>query len=62
MTPMSPMTVNWVGLWTIIRREMARILRVPIQVFVAPWVSALLFIFIFGFVVGPRMFWDRNTS
>ena len=52
---MTPMTVNWIGLWTIIRREMARILRVPIQVFVAPWVSALLFIFIFGFVVGPRI-------
>jgi len=49
------MTVNWIGLWTIIRREMARLLRVPIQVFVAPWISALLFIFIFGFVVGPRI-------
>ncbi len=55
MTPMSPMVVNWVGLWTIIRRDTARILRVPIQVFVAPWISALLFIFIFGFVVGPRI-------
>jgi ABC-2 type transport system permease protein len=52
---MTPMTVNWVGLWTIIRRDTARILRVPIQVFVAPWISALLFIFIFGFVVGPRI-------
>ncbi len=47
--------VNWVGLWTIIRRDTARILRVPIQVFIAPWISALLFIFIFGFVVGPRI-------
>ena len=52
---MTPMTVNWVGLWTIIRRDTARIMRVPIQVFVAPWISALLFIFIFGFVVGPRI-------
>jgi ABC-2 type transport system permease protein len=49
------MTVNWVGLWTIIRREMSRLFRVPIQAFVAPWISALLFIFIFGFVVGPRI-------
>jgi len=55
MNQMIPMTVNWVGLWTIIRREMTRLLRVPIQVFVAPWISALLFIFIFGFVVGPRI-------
>jgi ABC-2 type transport system permease protein len=49
------MNVNWIGLWTIMRRETARILRVPIQAFVAPWISALLFIFIFGFVVGGRI-------
>jgi len=54
MTPMPPMTVNWVGLWTIIRREFSRVMRVPIQAFLAPWISALLFIFIFGFVVGKR--------
>jgi len=30
-------------------------MRVPIQAFVAPWISALLFIFIFGFVVGGRI-------
>jgi ABC-2 type transport system permease protein len=40
---------------TIIRREMTRLLRVPIQAFVAPWISALLFIFIFGYVVGGRI-------
>ncbi len=49
------MTVNWIGLWTLIRRDTSRILRVPIQVFLAPWISALLFIFIFGYVVGPRI-------
>ncbi len=54
MTPMPPMTVNWVGLWTIIRREFSRVMRVPIQAFLAPWISALLFIFIFGFLVGKR--------
>jgi ABC-2 type transport system permease protein len=47
--------INWVGLWTIIRREMSRLMRVPIQAFVAPWISALLFIFIFGYVVGGRI-------
>ncbi|HEY2445642.1 MAG TPA: ABC transporter permease [Rhizomicrobium sp.] len=47
--------INWIGLWTIIRREWARLMRVPIQAFVAPWISALLFIFIFGFVVGSRI-------
>jgi ABC-2 type transport system permease protein len=49
------LTVNWIGLWTIIRREIARSLRAAIQVFLAPWISALLFIFIFGFVVGGRI-------
>lgn len=49
------MGINWIGLWTIVRREVARMVRVPIQAFVAPWISALLFIFIFGFVVGARM-------
>ena len=49
------LAVNWIGLWTIIRREINRLFRVPIQAFLAPWISALLFIFIFGFVVGPRI-------
>ena len=52
---MSAMAINWVGLGTIIRREMLRLMRVPIQAFVAPWISALLFIFIFGYVVGGRI-------
>jgi len=47
--------INWIGLYTIVRREISRMLRVPIQAFVAPWISALLFIFIFGYVVGGRI-------
>jgi ABC-2 type transport system permease protein len=47
--------VNWIGLWTIMRREWSRLMRVPIQAFLAPWISASLFIFIFGFVVGSRI-------
>lgn len=49
------MTINWIGLWTMIRREIQRLMRVPIQAVVAPLISALLFIFIFGFVVGGRI-------
>jgi ABC-2 type transport system permease protein len=37
------------------RREFSRVMRVPIQAFLAPWISALMFIFIFGYVVGTRM-------
>ena len=47
--------INWIGLWTLVRREASRMMRVPIQVFIAPWISALLFIFIFGKVVGGRI-------
>lgn len=47
--------INWIGLNTIVRREVSRMMRVPIQAFVAPWISALLFIFIFGYVVGGRI-------
>jgi ABC-2 type transport system permease protein len=49
------MRINWIGLFTMVRREAARMARVPIQAFVAPWISALLFIFIFGSVVGGRI-------
>jgi ABC-2 type transport system permease protein len=50
-----PLGINWIGLGTIVRREISRMMRVPIQAFVAPWISALLFIFIFGYIVGGRM-------
>ena len=49
------MGTNWIGLYTMMRREASRMARIPIQAFVAPWISALLFIFIFGFVVGGRI-------
>ena len=52
---LTKMGVNWIGLYTLVRREMTRMMRVPIQAFIAPWISALLFIFIFGFVVGGRI-------
>ncbi|HEX3653046.1 MAG TPA: ABC transporter permease [Rhizomicrobium sp.] len=55
VTPMPPMTINWVGLWTMIRRELSRLMRVPTQAFIAPWISALMFIFVFGYIVGGRI-------
>lgn len=47
--------VNWIGLCTIVRREVWRFSDSPVQLFVAPWISALLFIFIFGSVVGANL-------
>jgi|TARA_Y100000310_G_scaffold63585_1_gene59061 ABC-2 type transport system permease protein len=47
--------VNWIGLWTFVRRESQRFLRVPVQTLVTPWISAVLYIVIFGFVVGSKI-------
>ena len=47
--------VNWIGLYTFIRRELERMLRVAIQTLVTPWISALLYIFVFGSIIGKRI-------
>lgn len=48
-------SVNWIGLYTFISREVGRMFRVWIQTLGAPWISALLYILIFGHVVGQRI-------
>ena len=47
--------INWIGLYTMFRREMQRTRRVAIQTLVAPVVSAALYIFIFGTVIGSKI-------
>src|SRR3989344_5442547 len=47
--------INWMGFWTFVRREIQRTFRVVTQTLVTPWISALLYIFIFGSVVGSRI-------
>lgn len=47
--------VNWIGLYTMLRREVERTLRVMIQTLIAPVISAALYIFIFGTVIGTRI-------
>lgn len=49
------MNINWIGLYTMLRREYERTLRVAIQTLVAPVISAALYIFIFGTVIGTRI-------
>lgn len=46
---------NVIGMETFVVREWQRMVRVPVQTLVTPWISALLYIFIFGLVVGPRI-------
>lgn len=47
--------MNWIGLYTMLRREVERTFRVVIQTLVAPVISAALYIFIFGTVIGTRI-------
>jgi len=46
---------NWIGIYTFIRRELMRMMRVLVQTIVSPLISATLYIFIFGFVVGSKI-------
>lgn len=47
--------MNYIGLQTFIEREVQRFLRVSTQTLLSPWINALLYIFIFGFIVGTRI-------
>jgi ABC-2 type transport system permease protein len=47
--------INWTGMYTLVRVEVERIWRVIVQVLVAPLITALLYIFVFGSVVGSRI-------
>lgn len=47
--------VNWIGLYTMFRREVERTFRVVIQTLVAPVISAALYLFIFGTVIGTKI-------
>ncbi|MEY2664931.1 MAG: hypothetical protein RLZZ480_36 [Candidatus Parcubacteria bacterium] len=47
--------MNWIGLYTMLRREAQRTMRVVVQTLVAPTVSAALYLFIFGTVIGTKI-------
>lgn len=47
--------MNWIGLFTMFRREVDRTMRVVIQTLIAPVISAALYVFIFGTVIGSRI-------
>lgn len=53
MNPLN--TINWTGLGTLVRSEIERFLRIATQTLIAPWITALLYVFIFGSVVGSRI-------
>src|SRR3989344_613229 len=51
----SHILMNWIGLQTFILEELGRVRRVWIQTLIAPWISALLYILIFGQIIGRRI-------
>lgn len=48
-------TFNWIGFFTLVRREVGRTKRVIGQAIITPLVTASLYIFVFGFVIGSRI-------
>ena len=47
--------VNWLGLWTLIAKEVRRFLKVYFQTLVAPVVTTLMFLAIFALAVGRSL-------
>ena len=45
-------SVNWIGLWTLYKKEVARFLKIAMQTITAPMVSSLLFLFVFQLAFG----------
>jgi len=47
--------MNTIGLYTFVAREIQRLTRVYVQTILSPIINAVLYILIFGFVVGSRI-------
>ena len=47
--------MNWIGLWTLIKRENVRTIKIINQVIWPPIISSLLYIFIFGYSIGRNL-------
>lgn len=46
---------NWVGFYTIVRKELQRVVRIWVQTLVPPVIQATLYLLIFGSVIGSRI-------
>lgn len=46
---------NWIGLWTLIKREFKRLMMIINQALWPPMISTLLYFFIFGLGLGSRI-------
>lgn len=48
-------TFNWTGFYTLVRREVGRTKRVIGQAIITPLITASLYIFVFGYVIGSKI-------
>ena len=46
--------VNWIGLWTLYRREVHRFAKVAMQTVAAPVITSMLFLMVFAVAIGAR--------
>ena len=44
--------VNWIGLWTLYKKEVLRFLKVVIQTVISPLVTSLLFLIVLSLAIG----------
>lgn len=52
---MMDLTLNWIGLKTLVRKEIVRIIRIWIQTIVPPAITMTLYFIIFGNLIGRRI-------
>ncbi len=44
--------VNWIGFWTLYKKEVLRFLIVVVQTIISPLVTSLLFLFVLSLAIG----------
>ncbi|PIX61930.1 hypothetical protein CO057_01250 [Candidatus Uhrbacteria bacterium CG_4_9_14_0_2_um_filter_41_50] len=54
--------MNFIRLSTVAKREIQRFLRIPIQTLISPWISATLYILVFGVIIGSRIDFLENID
>ena len=54
--------INLTRLGAVTQREVQRFMRIPIQTLMSPWISATLYILVFGVIIGSRIDFLENIS
>ena len=44
--------INWIGFWTLYKKEVLRFLIVAVQTIIAPIITSLLFLMVLSFAIG----------